>query len=167
MTTTIVNPRNSLVQQTLIPDTVTATRTSSGNPVNFGSDLGWFVDFPYPSPVPSPAPASERVNIDSKLVLGTLLVPTIVPSNTTCSPGGTGWLNVLNYKTGTAINTVASLKYDSPIVGVNIIYIEGEPKVEVVTSANPTPDINEGVDFQSSSASFSSKRMIRRELIPQ
>ena len=155
-TVTFVNPRNSMVQQTLIPVPANSTRTSSGNAVDFGVKRGWFVDFP---------DTGERVNIDSKLILGALLVPTIVPSNTTCSPGGTGWLNAFDYKTGTAVKTVASLKYDSPIVGVNIIYIKGDPIVEVVTSANPTPTIEAGVAFQNSSATFTSKRMIRRELI--
>ncbi len=41
----------------------------------------------------------ERANIDSKLVQGILIVPTIVPSNTACSPGGYGWLNYFDYTT--------------------------------------------------------------------
>lgn len=159
-TATLVNPRSSLVQQTLSnnPDG-TATRLTSGNAVNFYTGRGWYVDFP---------DGGERVNIDSKLVEGTLLVPTIVPSNTVCSPGGYGWLNFFDYKTGGAINTatdLASLKYDATIVGVNVLYVQGQPKVGVVTSTNPTPELNENVDFPATAAGFSGKRVIWRELI--
>ncbi|MFZ2542238.1 MAG: PilC/PilY family type IV pilus protein [Gallionella sp.] len=157
----LVNPRNTLVEQTLTnnPDG-TASRLASGNTVDFSSGRGWYIDFP---------DERERVNIDAKLVQGTLIVPSIVPSSTACSPGGYGWLNFFDYKTGAAINTatgVASLKYDSTIVGINVVYIDGNPKVEVVTSANPTPDLNTGVGFSASSSVFSGKRVIWRELIP-
>lgn len=160
-TTTLVNPRNSLVNQTLTnnPDG-SATRLTSGNAVNFYTGRGWFVDFP---------DSGERVNIDAELVQGTLLVPTIVPSNTVCSPGGYGWLNFFDYKTGGAINTatdLASLKYDATIVGVNVLYVQGEPKVGVVTSTNPTPELNENVGFAATATGFSGKRVIWRELIP-
>ena len=159
-TSTLVNPRNTLVNQTLSnnPDG-TATRLTSGNAVNFYTGRGWYIDFP---------DSGERVNIDSKLVEGTLLVPTIVPSNTVCSPGGYGWLNFFDYKTGGAINTatdLASLKYDSTIVGINVLYVEGAPRVGVVTSTNPTPDINENVEFPATAAGFSGKRVIWRELL--
>lgn len=170
-TSTLVNPRTTLVQQFLInnPDT-TATRLSSGsasgvaaaNAVDFSTGRGWYVDFP---------DRGERVNIDSKLVLGTLLVPTIVPSNTVCAPGGFGWLNFFDYKTGGAITLIpgiplASEKYDATIVGVNVLYIDGSPIVEVVTSNNPTPKKDPNVAFNATSAGFTGKRVIWRELIP-
>jgi type IV pilus assembly protein PilY1 len=169
-TSTLVNPRNTLVQQFLItnPDGTptrlsasSATATATGmNPVDFGSGRGWFVDLP---------DSRERVNIDAQLKEGTLQVPSIVPSSTDCSPGGAGWLNFFDYKTGGAVTTsgVASAKYDSPIVGVNVLFIDGNPVVEVVTSTEPTPQINTGVPFKVSAAGFSGKRMLWRELIPQ
>ncbi|MDO8207645.1 MAG: PilC/PilY family type IV pilus protein [Gallionella sp.] len=158
---TLVNPRNTLVQQTLSnnPDG-TATRLTSGNAVNFYTGRGWYVDLP---------DSGERVNIDSTLVQGTLLVSSIVPSNTVCSPGGYGWLNFFDYKTGGAINTatgLASLKYDATIVGINVLYVQGQPKVGVVTSTNPTPQLNEDVGFAATATGFSGKRVIWRELIP-
>ncbi|MDH4283702.1 MAG: PilC/PilY family type IV pilus protein, partial [Gallionellaceae bacterium] len=158
---TLVNPRNTLVRQTLTnnPDG-TATRLSSNNAVNFYTGRGWYVDFP---------DSGERVSIDSKLVQGTLLVATVIPSNTACAPGGYGWLNFLNYQTGGAVDistSLASVKYDAPIVGVNVIYVQGQPKVGVVTSTNPTPELNSDVAFSASAAGFSGKRVIWRELIP-
>jgi type IV pilus assembly protein PilY1 len=171
-TATLVNPRSYtaiaplMVQQTITPNG--SVRTGSTNAVDFNVDRGWFVDFP---------DTGERVNIDSKLVLGALLVPTIVPSNTVCSPGGYGWLNYFDYLTGQPItdgtglgaagtNTNVSAKYDASIVGMNILYIAGKPVVEVVTSDNPTPTIDKNVIIPPSNATFTGIRMQWRELIP-
>ncbi|MCC6211426.1 MAG: hypothetical protein IT513_10330 [Burkholderiales bacterium] len=170
--TTLVNPRTStlMVQQYLInnPDG-TATRLSAAsasatvtgvNPVNFGTNLGWFVDLP---------DSRERVNIDAKLVEGTLLVPSIVPSATACSPGGFGWLNFFDFLTGGAVNPapgLAGVKYDSTLVGINVLFIAGKPVVEVVTSTNPTPTIQPDVQFKASAAAFAGKRVMWRELVP-
>jgi type IV pilus assembly protein PilY1 len=157
-TTTLVNPRTTLVQQTLT--NAGASRTASNNAVNFFTGRGWYVNFP---------DSGERVNIDSKLVQGTLLVPSIVPSSTACTPGGYGWLNFFNFQTGGPVNTAistASLKYDATIVGVNVLYVQGVPKVGVVTSTNPTPELNTGVNFAATATGFTGKRVIWRELIP-
>ena len=165
VTATFVNPRNILVNQTLISDpngTATRIPPSSPNTVTWDTDHGWYVDFKFPAP-PDDGIKGERVNIDSKLVLGLLIVPTIVPENTICSPGGFGWLNYFDYKTGVG----SSEKYDSSIVGVNIIYIKGEPVVEVVTADNPDPKIPKfKPPFDPATAKFSSQRMIWRELTP-
>jgi type IV pilus assembly protein PilY1 len=173
-TTTLVNPRTTLVNPTLSnnPD-LTATRIAapdaSGKKVDFLAGRGWYVDFPDGG---SGGVGAERVNIDSKLIEGTLLVPTIVPSSTVCSPGGYGWLNFFDYKTGNAVipgNTgtgLASVKYDSTIVGVNLIYIGGNPKVEVVTSTNPTPELDKKAAFIGVVGLFQGKRVTWRELIP-
>jgi type IV pilus assembly protein PilY1 len=165
---TLVNPRTTLVHQYLInnPDG-TATRIASGsataatstNNVDFFTGRGWFVDLP---------DSRERVNIDAKLVLGTLLVPSIVPSSTECSPGGSAWLNFFDYKTGGAVTSpgISSAKYDSTIVGINVLFIDGQPVVEVVTSTNPTPKKDPDVAFHATTAGFTGKRVSWRELIP-
>ncbi len=157
--TTLTNPRTTLTPQSLINALGTATRTGSTSCTGF-TGRGWYVDFP---------DAKERANIDSKLVQGTLLTPTIVPSSTVCSPGGYGWLNFFDYKTGCAVDSstgLTAVKYDSTIVGVNVIYIGGEPVVSVVTSTNPTPEQpSTDIPFSPDSSHFSGKRMIWRELI--
>jgi type IV pilus assembly protein PilY1 len=158
-TTTLVNPRNSLVQQTLT--TSGATRTLSNNGVNLETGRGWFIDFSDNST------AAERQNTDSRLEMGTLIVPTTVPSNTLCSPGGHGWINYLNFQTGAPVDTntgLASLMTNAPVVGINVIYVGGKPKVSVVTSDHPTPDIVPGIGFAQSSGGFQKKRVIWREM---
>ncbi|MBU0689653.1 MAG: hypothetical protein KJ850_00650 [Gammaproteobacteria bacterium] len=159
-TATLVNARNSLVHQTIANSSSGASRNSGNVAVDFYSDRGWYIDLP---------DTGERVNIDSTLVQGTLIVPSIVPSNTSCSPGGYGWLNYLDYRTGGAVNTSVNLvaeKTDSTIVGVNVLYIGGEPKVGVVTSTNPTPTVIDAVSFAANAPVFTGKRVIWRELIP-
>jgi Tfp pilus tip-associated adhesin PilY1 len=160
-TSTLTNPRTVLVQQTItLHASGAAIRTASSSAVNFGSNLGWYVDLPE---------SKERVNIDGKLIQGTLIMPTLVPENSACSPAGHGWLNFLNYLTGGAVDTsssTASTHYDSPIVGTNVMYINGQPVGEVVTSKNPTPTIDSDIVFASGAPVFSGKRVIWRELAP-
>jgi type IV pilus assembly protein PilY1 len=102
-----------------------------------------------------------------KLVQGTLLFPTIVPSNTACTPGGYGWLNYVNYETGSSVEPggVAGLQFDATIVGLNIIVVQGEVHVGVVTSDNPTPQSTEA-DINPPTSGFTRTRVIWRELIP-
>jgi hypothetical protein len=61
---------------------------------------------------------------------------------------------------------LSSVKYDSTIVGVNLIFIGGDPKVEVVTSTDPTPELEKNVAFNSITGNFTGKRVTWRELIP-
>jgi type IV pilus assembly protein PilY1 len=166
-TSTLVNPRTTLVNQTLVNNIDgTATRTSSGNTVDFINGRGWYIDLP---DISTDGVASERVNIDGKLVQGTLLIATIVPSSTVCSPGGYGWLNYLNYKTGAQVGTsIVSEKFDATIVGINVLYIDGKPIISVVTSDDPTPKKPlYDVPFDPLGNKFQGKRSMWRELIPQ
>ncbi|MBS1142246.1 MAG: putative Tfp pilus assembly protein tip-associated adhesin PilY1 [Proteobacteria bacterium] len=160
---TLVNARSALVEQTLTRDG--NARTASNNPVNFGSVRGWYVDLKDTSK--SPSNVGERVNIDMKLVQGTLIAATIVPSNTVCSPGGYGWLNFFDYETGGFIepNSQVSTYYSSPIVGVNVLYIQGKPVVEVVTANKPTPTIDPNVKIKGKGSNFAGKRVMWRELV--
>jgi type IV pilus assembly protein PilY1 len=171
-TATLVNPRAhtsttpKMVQQTITQNN--SVRTGTSNAVDFGVDLGWFVDFPDTSDM-SPY-AAERQNIDGKLSQGTLIIPTLVPSSSVCSPGGFGWLNYFNYADGSPVsdgsgNTNVSTKSDSTIVGINVIYINGQPVVEAVTANNPTPAIDPDVKFSTSPGGFTGKRVMWRELV--
>ena len=57
---------------------------------------GWVVDL---------AEAGERVNVDMKLVLGTLVFASNVPMDIPCSIGGHSWLNQIDFRTGSAVTT--------------------------------------------------------------
>jgi type IV pilus assembly protein PilY1 len=157
---TFDDPRGSglLVEQTLFTDGA-GRKISSEKTVNYSNKRGWFIDLP---------DTGERQNVASKLVFGTLLVPTIVPSNTVCSPGGYGYLNFLDYRTGgTAVGgDFVSSKTNAPIVGINVVFINGQPKTSIVVSNNPTP-IFPTIEptFANNLSSFSNSRAIWRELI--
>jgi type IV pilus assembly protein PilY1 len=163
--TTLDNPRSSatMVKQILVNDTATATRgmQTPSNPVSFTTDRGWYIDFP---------DSGERQNVPAQLVFGTLLLPTTVPSNTVCSPGGYGWLNFLDYRTGAAVagNVVAS-RTNAPIVGINVLYVKGKPVVNIVTADNPTPSFPpvQPTFTGGSQSGFTNHRVIWRELIEE
>lgn len=165
-TVTLDNPRtatgsDAMVEQTLTTDG--STRIASNNPVDWATKRGWFVDLD----TAKTNEGAERVNINMQLVSGTLLVASIVPASSECNPGGYGWFSYFDYRSGSFVaggNTVSTL-VSAPIVGFNVMYIDGKPVVGIVTASNPTPKIIVGPRFSSGSSGFQSKRVIWRELV--
>lgn len=157
--TTLVNPRASslMVEQVLVNDGSTGTRIVQ-NPQDVpSSKRGWFFDFP---------DSKERQNIPAQLVFGTILVPSTVPENTDCSPGGYGWLNFLDYKTGKPVSgNVVAVRTNAPIVGLNVLYVSGKPVTNIVTAVDPTPTaVKEVKTLDGGSGEFTNHRVIWREL---
>lgn len=167
-TATFVNPRgstgagpNHMVEQTLTASGDERIVTSEA--VNFINDRGWFVDLPE---------SGERVNLGPQLDRGTLTVPSLVPSNTVCEPGGHGWDNYFSFKTGGAVDSatgLASTRTESPIVGFNIFYLpdpvtgklipyKGSVHADGTQTGGPLPTGEVSLGFQK-------KRAIWRELI--
>jgi len=101
-----------------------------------GSTEGWFADLP---------DTGERVNIDMKLQLGTLVVASNVPQNNACNIGGYSWLNYFDNATGNAITTspneavgtklVGAGGSESLAVGVNIVRLPGGKTVVIATTS--------------------------------
>jgi len=88
---------------------------------------GWVVDLPE---------AGERVNVDMKLVLGTLVFASNVPMDVPCSIGGHSWLNQLDFRTGSAVTTaplsgsdgiISNYLADSLNVGFNVVKLDVVP----------------------------------------
>jgi type IV pilus assembly protein PilY1 len=143
LNTPLGNPRASLIPQVIT--TSGEARTATNVPVDFNTNLGWRVDFP---------DAGERMNIEPFLVNGVLLAPTVVPASTSCSPGGYGWFNFFNYRTGSSViaGGVVSEKLKSPAVGFNLVYnADGKPVITVVESNNPTPQLIDNKDIAAGS----------------
>jgi Tfp pilus tip-associated adhesin PilY1 len=99
----------------------TATRTvaCSGNAADCTRPAGWVVDLP---------DSGERVNVDLKLVFGTLTFASNVPQSNACSIGGYSWFNFLNYSTGLAVSRSPNLSIsqyvsNSLVVGMNALLI--------------------------------------------
>lgn len=160
------NPRvatNGFIKQTIVPnpDPAKSDERISGtaSAVNFATGPGWYIDFP---------DSGERQNVASQLVLGTLLVPTTVPTASACQPAGYGWFNYLDYRTGLSVippSGVVSQRTSAPSVGFNVVYVAGKPKVSNVLSDNPNPTLVEGIPFAGSPTGFQLKRSIWREIV--
>lgn len=167
-TSTFDNPRtgtgaNLMVQQTI--SNSGSQRTTSNNDVSFVSGRGWYINLP---------DTGERVNVDPRLEYGILLYASTVPTNTVCAPGGYGYHNFVQYKSGKNggldpdTNTpVGGSKTDSPGVGLNIYMLpSGKIVASGVTANNPTPELIKGISFDNKSGGFQGKRVIWREMVP-
>lgn len=168
---TLENARTALVAQTFTAAVSgdEEIRKGSNNTVDFTTGRGWYIDLgTIAAPDTLPSFVGERVNVDMQLVQGMLIFASLVPSNTVCSPGGYGYLNFVNYETGGYLDSthIVSTKYNSPIVGINVMYIGGDPVVSVVTSNKPTPEKDDNVPKTGTPGEFTGKRVIWRELIP-
>ncbi len=161
--TTIDNPRlsSAMVNQVLVNSGAARNMQTPENTVDYSIRRGWYINLP---------DSGERQNIPSQFVGGrTLVVPTTVPSNTICSPGGYGWLNFINYKTGgslataTAASIASGARLGSPPVGISVVYIGGKGKLIVSESGQVTPTTSEAPG--TTSVNFANRRMIWRELL--
>lgn len=150
--------RNDLSSRIMV--TSGDTRSAAKGADAWISDYGWFIDLP----------SGERQVIASKLASGTLVVPTMVPSSTACSPGGYGWINYINANNGGAVlptttgTVLLGTKTHSIPVGINIMYIAGRPKVSFTGASNATPQLDPNARF-GSGRGFAGKRASWRELI--
>jgi type IV pilus assembly protein PilY1 len=134
--TTYIDARGaSLVSQTLANSTTTVgVRTVTDNAVDLTARNGWRVDLPQ---------SGERVNVDIKLVLGTLIVASNVPSPTVCEPSGSSWLNFFNHETGGRVsssNSFASVGMKGLIVGISIVVTTDGKIVGIVIKDDNTID---------------------------
>jgi type IV pilus assembly protein PilY1 len=107
-----------LQQQTLsapvsVTDTAgntTVQRTASAGKVvlaGAGKKRGWYIDLNV---------QGERVNTDPQLALGSLVFTSNIPSGELCVPGGSSYLNILDYRTGGALDA-SLLTWSSKFLG--------------------------------------------------
>lgn len=156
---------SDLVQQTVTDVTVAGVtyRTASGNPVNWNIKKGWYVDLP--DGVGSSTMGSERVDVNPKLQLGTLFVPTNVPTSDACNTGGYSWLYQLDFLTGSfvpsaAYNAVATKIANSLAVGTNVVKL-GDKTVVITTTAEKKYPVQPA---NINSGGLAAKRVSWREL---
>ena len=80
----------------------------------------------------------ERVNVDVKIVQGTVVFASNIPGATTCTVGGSAFINFLDYSSGASVDGSgkASLKVAGAlVVGITVIKLSsGEVKVIVTKS---------------------------------
>ncbi len=92
----------------------------------------------------------------------------MVPSTQTCGSNGYGWINYFEAKTGGAVFTTVvnptGTKTSAAPVGINLLYINGKPKLNYTGDNNPTPQLGPNAAFNDG-RKFSGKRASWRELI--
>ncbi|QOY96700.1 PQQ-binding-like beta-propeller repeat protein [Massilia sp. UMI-21] len=126
----------SMARQSLtrIPNAGGDTYTIDGQAVNLATQAGWYVDFDRNT--------GERVNLDPKIVLGTLTTVTNLPSSSSaCSVGGTSNIYELDLCTALPVREVAgsTLSNNSAVVGfINIGLPNGETKTIATTADGKT-----------------------------
>jgi len=163
--TPIANLRTTLKQNTITTTTVTDPNTGVTSTIrqtsctnNCTSAAGWFADLPE---------SGERANVDPKLQLGTLVVPTNVPENNSCSVGGHSWINFFNYSDGLAVSSSANASVgqylsDSLAVGINVVRLPGGKTVVIATTSDAK---QQTVEAPFAGAGLSGKRVSWRELV--
>jgi type IV pilus assembly protein PilY1 len=140
-------------------------RIVTNNPVDWLTKNGWYINLP---------DARERVNLDPRLVLGTLVIPSNVPDPTSvnaCSAGGYSWKNVLDWKTGSAVataakdasgNRIAGTKDESLLVGFAVIVVDQDVRFIGTTADNKIKPEDVPV---SGSGSTAIRRISWREIV--
>lgn len=134
-----------------------ATRSITGNAVDWSSKFGWYVDLP---------DGGERVTLDPQLYFGTLVFASTVPSLSACQPGGYSWLYQLDFATGGNVkaNTPGGLKFTSPVVGVTVSKLpSGTPVIHPVTADGQKPNAIE-LQIAPDASGLGVKRVLWREL---
>lgn len=116
----------SLVEQTITGNVI------SSNPVDWATDGGWFIKLP---------DEKERISIEAKLVMGTLIFVSTVPDASECQPGGYSNMFLIDYMNGGSIEgQQAIFNYVSPIVGFSLFKLpNGTVDVVPVTSDGKIP----------------------------
>ena len=125
-----------------------------------GSDNGWRIELP---------DLGERDNVDPQVQLGTLVLPSNVPSVSTCTAGGYSFINFIDVATGCpvpgATNGMASTKIASSLtVGINVIQLPGGAVKTIVTTAD---NQQLSKDTPVPSSIFGGRRISWRELIKE
>jgi type IV pilus assembly protein PilY1 len=125
---------------------------------NCTSTDGWFADFP---------DNGERVNVDPKLQLGTLVVATNIPLNTACTVGGSSFINFFDFATGGAVSTspggIVGMKLSSSLaVGLNVVRLPSGKTVVIATTSDAQ---QKTIDAPIGTPSPTGKRISWRELM--
>ena len=153
----------NVVQQTLQPGSG-GNRTITKNAVDWGTRDGFFIDlnpvFPLPDPATGNSPG-ERIVLDVRLIQGTLIFTSTVPSTGgACTPGGNSFQYGLDFRTGGYIGNdataIAGQNVGKFLVGTAIIETSTGIKAlnKTITGENVTTPVSIDIRFQSKRFSY-------------
>ena len=141
---------SKFVVQTVSTSRDGLTRTPSSKPVTWagGTHSGWYFDLPTPG---------ERLNLDARLILGTLVAITNVPTASECSYGGDAWLYQINYQTGSIVPSASTPVFASKLTGAVIVgtsYIKlPDGSIKVISTAVSGEKATRGLTLSATGAS--------------
>lgn len=100
-------------------------RTATANPINWATKKGWYASFPS---------SAERMVSTPVLRAGRVIFTSIIPSSVECSPGGTSWLNEVDWLTGGLLTVPALDTNDDGVVNSSDTLVQGR-RLDSVASA--------------------------------
>ena len=121
-----------LVQQTL-DSTTTPSTIPNPQPVDWSVKNGWYVKLPI----------GERINVDPKLQVGSLVAVSNRPIDDYCYSGGSSTQYVLGFRNGTAISTQERKTVGTPVgpslaTGVAVIKLPTGKVMSIITESDTT-----------------------------
>ncbi len=87
----VINPLRANLQQQTFTVNADGSRVATANSLNFSTQKGWYIDLPA---------AGERLDTHPTLAYSALVFNTNAPNSDPCVPGGSSYLNMLDYQTG-------------------------------------------------------------------
>ena len=111
---------------------------------------------------------SERNNVDMILAVGTLVVPTNVPTQEICDAGGYSWINFLNYATGETVGgattSTAGILFNADLTtGINAVWIGSTPRSFAPATASAPARVH-GIPFAGVTSGVKGHRVGWREI---
>jgi len=132
----IANPRTAMSRLTTTENTTTNVRSTTCA-TNCTINDGWYSDLPL---------SGERVNVDMKLQLGTLVVASNIPQNNACAIGGISYLSFFDARNGLQVPGSAQFGgklSDSLAVGINVVRLPDGRTVVIATTSDATQQTQE------------------------
>ena len=147
-----LNPR-SFTASTGTASVADFTGTDTGN--------GWYIDMPT---------TGERIVTDPRLQLGTLVFLSSAPSSDPCEPGGTGYLNFVDFRTGSFVagaggaNTARVPLASGMGMGASLFRMPDGSIIDITPLSSAVKPTSTSVPINPSSVT--GRRISWREIIP-
>ena len=87
----VINPLRTNLQRQTFSVNADGSRVATANSLDFSTKKGWYIDLPA---------TGERLDTHPTLAYSALVFNTNAPSSDPCVPGGSSYLNMLDYQTG-------------------------------------------------------------------
>lgn len=111
----VITPLRSNLQQQTLTTNADGSRTATSNSVNFTTKKGWYIDL---------SVRGERVDTDPALAFSILNFNSNIPNADPCSPGGTSFLNKLDYQTGGLITGTTKSSYSRATLATGVVLVQ-------------------------------------------